>query len=216
MKGTMQMSKKRRVDYCVVVDDSTARFTTFCVKYLTYLLQALRQSTTGIKLSGGDDEEHDLDMRKRVRLEIDMAMVASVGTHLKWTKTLKQKLDACRWRVPVMADAVERPERHPLCVFLERQSVPSAANCRSLSRSVEIRGWEMKKRIGKQRKSEVEAEEGEEEEEVGRCMEMLREVVPIGDEACSAEELMGEVLSYVACLQFQVGALRCLLSNANE
>lgn len=204
MKEIKQMSKRRRVVYSVEMDDKT-RFAAFCVKYLTYLLQALMHGTTSIKLSSGNNEGKNLDIRKKVRLEIDMAMVVSVGTHFKWTKTLKQKLEDCQWRVPIMTGVMEICEQRP--ILLECHHVPISLNYLS----VQIRGSE--KRRTKLRKSEMEAEE---REEVRQCIELLSELVPIGEEELSMKELMGEVVSYVTCLQFQVGALRSLLSSTSN
>jgi hypothetical protein len=201
MKDMMQMSKRRRVFYCI--ETNNTRGFTFCVKYLTFLLRALMQSTTSMKLSSRNNEEQILDIRKRVRFEIDMAMVASVGTHFRWTKKLKQKLVACQWRVPMMTDVMEiMPEQHQIF-----HRVPFSVNYLR----VEIEGTE--KQRSNLRRSEMEAGE---REEVRQSIELLREVVPVGDEACSLKELMGEVMSYVTCLQFQVAALRSLLSSSSS
>ncbi|KAJ1700251.1 hypothetical protein LUZ63_000030 [Rhynchospora breviuscula] len=188
MKETMAMIKRRRV-FSVEIN-STTRFNSFCVKYLTYLLQALMCSNTSIKLLTDKNGEQNLDIKRRVRFELDMAMVVSVGTHFKWTRTLKQKLgSSCNW-VPIAS--VEQ------CC-----NVPSSVNCMS----VQIRREE---KIAKLRENEMET--GERDEVISQCIDVLRELVPTGDEDCSINELIDEVVSYVTCLQFQVGVLRSLLA----
>ncbi|KAF3338843.1 hypothetical protein FCM35_KLT16314 [Carex littledalei] len=185
----MAMSKRRRVV-----------FTSFYVKYLAYLLPVLMR----IKMSTdrNDEGNQNLDIKKRVRFEIDMAMVVSGGTHFKWTQNLKQKLELnsmCQWnwKVPIITRVIEMREYQPIYF-----NVPSSVNY-NIS-SVEMRRREKKRRI--------EMEAGE-REEMRQCIDLLRELVPIGDnEACSMNELMAEVASYVACLQLQVGALRSLSS----
>lgn len=189
MKEIMAMSKRRRVV-----------FTSFYVKYLAYLFPVLMR----IKMSTdrNDKRNQNLDIKKRVRFEIDMAMVVSVGTHFKWTQNLKQKLELnsmCQWnwKVPIITSVIEMKEHQPIYF-----NVPNSVNY--YYSSVEMRRREKKRRI------EMEARE---REEVRQCIDLLRELVPIGDnEECSMNELMGEVASYVACLQLQVGALRCLSS----
>ncbi|KAJ4761344.1 Transcription factor/transcription regulator [Rhynchospora pubera] len=190
MKETMPMIKRRRV--CSVEINSTTTFNIFCVKYLAYLLQALMCSNTSIKLLTDKNGEQKLDIKQRVRFQLDMAMVVSVGTHFKWTRTLKQKLGcSCHWE-PITSSVAKMSDEQCKCC-----NVPRFVNC--ISVQIRREGNEM---------------ETGERDEVRQCIDVLREMVPTGDEDCSINELIEEVVSYVTCLQFQVGVLRSLLSNS--
>ncbi|KAJ3676877.1 hypothetical protein LUZ60_002601 [Juncus effusus] len=191
MKAIMKQMNKRRRVYSLETDETTS-FTTFSLNYIAYLAQALM--CINLSIGKNKDQKDPQDMKRKLRFEIDMAMVVSIGTHFKWAKTLKNKLESSQCMIPT---TLKMNGKQPLILFFPCIYVP-----RTLSLNLEVKR-EMEK--------DAEVAREREEDEIVRCIFLLRELLPGGNEVFSMNELISEVESYVTCLQFKVQVLKSLV-----
>ncbi|KAJ8634589.1 hypothetical protein MRB53_008856 [Persea americana] len=156
----------------------------FSHTYIHYLLPAL------IKISkertGGDKNEAE-EIKKIVRLEVDMALVLS-ASGFAWSHALKHKLEGDVQAMSLLNTST-LPSTSLSLLFAYKHDRLKRDYRRPIKKRTRIRG---------------------DEKEIGHRLMTLRRILPGGDEMTTSE-LFSEVKSYVLCLELQVSILGTLV-----
>lgn len=203
-----QSSKRRRV---YSLEPSKVVQSLFARNYLNYLVPALMKikakSATSV-----EDSCRNCDVKKNVKYEVDMAMVFS-AQGFAWSEGLKLKLQkdhhvnenvAAANTSFLKSESSTEEGSSRICDQNEIVPVDFCANSSSISKSQSKSEMpELEKGLGR--------EDIEDEEEQ---LKSLRKLVPGGEDICD-EEMVGELESYVRCLQMQVNVLQCLVAETS-
>lgn len=188
-------SKRRRVlSFC----PNTVAYTTFSLKYVSFLLPALLKAANADKT---------VQIEKIVRYEVDMALVLS-ACEFKWSRALKQKLEGskmaknkllsfeCRSQIALGAHfgCLKRSGEH----FKTLPVIPRPIVVMKVTRPRKASHRYIKRRVARKDK------------QLAYRIRILRRILPGGGEM-GVFELLSEVQSYLACLQLQVDVLRSLV-----
>lgn len=185
----------------------------FYHKYIHYLLPTL------IKISkertGGDKNETE-EIKKIVRLEVDMALVLS-ASGFAWSHALKHKLERDVEAMSLLNTST-LPSTSLSLLFAYKHGNYPIWSLPPLTRPLVHVGSKRNHTFEDSDKSKMDYRHPIKKrtrirgggEEIGRRLMTLRRILPGGDEM-KTSELFSEVKSYVLCLELQVSILRTLV-----
>ncbi|KAK7303909.1 hypothetical protein RJT34_14827 [Clitoria ternatea] len=197
-----QPAKRRRVyslEPNMVVQAAFAR------NYVNYLVPAL------VKIKEKSSSEHSshCDITNVVKHEVDMAMVFS-AQGFAWSNALSVKLQRDS-SVNVgenikVGEGSSSPSR--VC-GQNYEMVPMDYNCMSSKPSLKAKCNKDMIQEKKRCIREEEDEDDDDDEVMNGQLKNLKRLIPGGEDMCN-EQMVGELQSYISCLQMQVNILRCL------
>lgn len=208
-------------------DPHAALRATFSQNYINILIPALMKTSTN-RSDDDTKEGNNIEMEKRVKLQVDMALAASADG-FTWSRALRQKLlteitmissqqgPCIRQPKPYTSTLLmskhenEFPNSFPKPLTLHGTiqnssnfELPAGGCNYNRSKPVALKTQGAGGRKGSGKKNE--------EKEVHSRLMTLRGIIP-GGEDMGTSDLLSELESYVVCLKLQVHILRSLVDR---